>query len=245
MRARLLWTLLLVASPAAARAQPAADEASLRRAVVLFEESETLYNQGEFVQAAALLRRAYALHADATLLFNLGRALEGAGDLDGAIDAYARYLAEAADPPDRGAVEARLATLRAQREALSERGASEVDDADRAPIAASTASGGGIDPAPWVVLGVGLAALGVGIGLGVAMQGVSDRAATEPVQREAQALYDEAQGLAIGANVLFVVGGLAATAGLVWGVVTLADGGGDATAHLRFGPGSVAVAGTF
>ena len=88
MRAATL-TLCLLVAPAAALAQER-DSDALDRAVVLFEESETLYNQGEFEQAAALLRRAYALHADATLLFNLARALEGAGDLDGAIDAYAR-----------------------------------------------------------------------------------------------------------------------------------------------------------
>lgn len=103
----------------AANARAQDDDDSLERAVVLFEESETLYNQGEFEQAAALLRRAYALHPDPTLLFNLARALEGAGDLDGAIESYERYLEENPDAEDAGAIRARVGTLREQRARLA------------------------------------------------------------------------------------------------------------------------------
>lgn len=235
--------LALVTLPRAALAQESG-EASLERAVVLFEESETLYNQGEFVEAAALLRRAYALHADPTLLFNLGRALEGAGDLDGAIDAYARYLATAEDPPDRGAVEGRLATLRAQRDALAGGGRDEAREAPEPPTT-SPGGGGGVEVAPWIVAGGGVLVLGTAIVLGVVSQDLGSQAAVEPVQADAVALHADAETFALAANVLYVAGGVIAAAGAVWGIVSLTSGDGGSQASLRFGPGSIALAGRF
>ncbi len=245
MRAAAL-TVMLFSLPALATAQATADDDALARAVVLFEESETLYNQGEFGQAAALLRRAYALHADPTLLFNLGRALEGAGDLDGAIDAYGRYLETADEAPDRGAVEARLTTLRAQRDALAGARASETEPAAPGATEDATEGGGGsVEIAPWLLVGGGGVVVGVGVALGVLSQDLASQAAAEPVQVEAVALHSDAQTFATVANVLYVAGGVIAGAGLVWGVVSLTSGDGDAQARLEVGPGSVGVRGTF
>jgi len=220
--------------------------------VELFERSEALYNSGEFERAAALLRHAYALHPDATLLFNLARALEGMGDLDGAIESYERYLREAEAPPDRGAVEARLDTLRVQRAALAREaeswGQEEPGPPEPAPEEAPAESPP-IDPAPWLVLAGGIVVMGVGAGLGVASNDLGTQAQREPVMADAVALHDEATALATGANALFVIGGLAALAGLTWGIIAVAletdEGEEGASATLRIGPASVAATGRF
>lgn len=85
-----------------------------QRAAHLAAEGAQHYKQGEFEVSAALLRQAYALYPQANLLYNLGRSLEGMGDFAGAIDAYERYLATATKIEDRGAIERRITTLKAQ-----------------------------------------------------------------------------------------------------------------------------------
>lgn len=218
------------------------DPEQLRRAVLLFEESEQLYNEGNFVDAAALLRRAYELHADPTLLFNLARALEGMGDLDGAVETYERYLAEAGEARDRGAVERRLVTLREQRDRLAQADSSapsEVATAEPAP------SGGGvtIDPLGWIVAGVGLAMVGAGVGFGVASQDLGTQAADARVMVDAVDLHSQAETMAILADVFFVTGGVAAIAGVIWGIATI--GSEEDTVSARIGPGSVELRGRF
>jgi len=247
--------MFLLAVPALGRAQ-ASDDEDLQRAVELFERSETLYNGGQFEEAADLLRQAYALHPDATLLFNLARALEGMGDLDGAIESYERYLREASDPPDRGAVEARLDTLRVQRAALAREAESwgESEEVEAEPEAAPPPDDAAeeptelnVDPAPWLVLAGGVVLLGVGAGLGVNAGDLASRAQAEPVMAEAVALHDDANAFATAANTLLVLGGLTTLAGFVWGIVSVAlsDGGEGERATLRIGPASIALTGRF
>src|SRR5215471_16097119 len=114
--------LLAFASSCAASctALARADEAS-DRAYELYRQSAERYRAGQFKEAADLVRQAYAVRRDPVLLYNLGRACEGMGDLPCAIDAYERYLA-ASSPLDRGAIEQRIATFRAE---LAERPAKE------------------------------------------------------------------------------------------------------------------------
>jgi tetratricopeptide (TPR) repeat protein len=246
----MIAVALVILGAGAARAQgPRASRAELDRAVLLFEESERLYNEGQFAEAAALLRRAYALHADPTLLFNLARALEGLGDLDGAIEAYEQYLRDAESPPDRGAIERVIATLRAQREQLRgprERPDPEVDAQPEPPPPPPRSEP---EIAPWILAGAGAAVLGVGIGLGVASTSDASAAAAEPVQVVAIDLHARAEALAIAADVLFVAGGLAAGIGLVWGIVSVTSGGdaepAQATVDVSIVPGGLALSGTF
>lgn len=242
--------LALLAAPRGANAQASDEE--LARAVILFEESERAYNEGDFAEAVAMLRRAYELHPDVTLLFNLGRALEGMGDLDGAIDAYQRYLDEAGDVEDRGAIERRLETLRAQRAQLAgeradapERGEATARD-EVAPPDRASAGGPDVDPAPWIVAGAGVALIGAGIGFGVVSRDLDGQAAAEPVMATAVDLHAQAETYAIVANVFFVAGGLAALGGAVWGVVSLATGGSDeGVVELRISPTGAVLRGRF
>lgn len=222
--------------------------------MLLFEESETAYNEGRFDEAAALLRRAYSLHADPTLLFNLARALEGDGDLDGAIESYEQYLRDAPDAPDRGAVEARLVTLRDQRDRLNEaedgdEGGTESAERDPALTATPPSSGATVEPLPWIVAGVGVVAVGVGAVFGVVSQDKASAARDEPIQVNASNLHDEATTFATLANVFFVAGGILAAGGVAWGVISLTSGSGDereaAQAEAAIVPGGVVVRGRF
>ena len=254
MPATALAALLLAASALmGAPVVHAQQDDAMRRAVVLFEESEVAYNEGRFEEAAAMLRRAYSLHADATLLFNLARAEEGMGDLTAAIDSYERYLTAAPDAPDHGAIEARVATLRRQRDELS---AAEADDHapggdDGANVAVAPEPAerqtGGVTPLPWIVAGVGVAVIGAGVVLGVVSQGKSNEAAIEPVQVTAADLHSEASTFATLANVMFIAGGIVAAAGVAWGVIRLTSGGSSSEAGVEADlvPGGVVLHGRF
>lgn len=229
MCSALLCIALAFAPRADAQRQRNAD---LRRAVLLFEESEELYNRGDFEGAATLLRRAYELHPDPTLVYNLGRSLEAMGDLDGAIAEYERYLREAPDAEDRGEVEGQLRTLRERRDRLAEEPAAPIDDA---PVEVrpdeevdAPAVGGGVSPWPFVLMGGGGVFGVVGAVCGVVGSGAHDDAVAEPIQQEAFRLQDRADNLATVANVFFIAGGVALAAGVVVLVVELASGDDEA-----------------
>jgi tetratricopeptide (TPR) repeat protein len=255
-RALLLFVLSLsCASPAVwvnvVAAQDGQEDRDLQRAVMLFEESETAYNEGRFEEAAAMLRRAYELNPDPVLRYNLARALEGAGDLDGAIEHYEGYLEESPDASDAGAVEARVRTLRRQRDALADGDADEedVEESDELVDEAPADEGGGVSLAPWLVAAGGAAVVGVGAIFGALSQSKANAAQDEPVQETAQSLHDQASTFATLANVFFVVGGVVAAVGVTWGVIDLASGGSDdeaeSAATLRIVPGGLLAQGRF
>src|SRR5678815_3855263 len=159
-------------APARAAAQPkgAAKNDPKAEALELFNQSADLYRQGKFDEAAKLLEKAYAIHPEPVLLYNLGRAYEGLGENQKAVDAYTRYLKDAPDAKDRGALEKRIETLKAQIEkdkkfAEREAEAAKPEDLDQTtpeppkPVETRTeASGAGVWP--WVVTGVGAATIG-------------------------------------------------------------------------------------
>lgn len=248
--------LVLVAATGVASAQPTGDTAGDRdRAIELFRESDAHYKRGEFERAAALLREAYAVHPEPTLLYNLARALEGLGDFIGAIDQYERYLSAAQEIPDRGAIERRIATLRAHvaRVAAGEDDgaaptpppASDVrTEALRAPFAgpAPSRAEGGSRRAPWMIAGGGGVVLGGGALLGYLSQRRYDAAVAEPVQAEAVRLHDQARRLATGANVALVVGGVVAVGGVTWALLARRRSSSrlePGSARLDLGPGTV------
>ncbi len=229
---------LLLASSAAAQAEPAG-ESGRGRALDLLEESAALYREGRFAEAATLLRRAHELHPSPALLYNLGRALEGAGDAEGALEAYEGYL----DSVEESAGETeRRADAEARAEALRAAQAPPVDDVEeeRDPPEPAVAEPSLV---PWVVLGSGAA-----VALGGLLTGwrARDRheVADDPTTPLARAveLQDRAERLAIGANVLMGLGGAMAIAGLTWGLVARPDRDGTTVA---IGPLSVQLLGHF
>jgi tetratricopeptide (TPR) repeat protein len=233
---QLLFVVVLISLPIVSQAQSTRSRNAEQQALQLFQRSEEAYRAGQFAEAAQMLHKAYALHATPILLYNLARALEGSGDLAGALAAYEQYLVEDRSPSDRGAIDKRMATLRAQiaeRDALlRERGAAEnarkeaearLEQTTREEAAARAAQAAIPPPpprvlAPWLVVGGGLVVVGGGgllSGLAISRH---DRA-VDASQVTAPELQNSARHLALAANVCFGIGGALSLAGGIWGIV--------------------------
>lgn len=185
------------------------------KALKLFEDSNTAYKAGKFEDATELLKQAYELFPEPILLYNLGRAQEGLGDPQAAIDSYERYLAEAKQVDDRGAIERRIATLRAQI-AQQEADAKKLREVPPAPPVDTRSDFEKYGP--WATIGVGGLIVGTGVVFGIRSGAKHDDAVAAPGQRDAADLQASAQHYATVANVLFVVGGLATAGGIGWKV---------------------------
>jgi len=219
--------------PASAQATPtAAAEAEAR---ALFTAGQAAFAEGRFDHAAEYFARAYELSRRPVLLYNLGTAYDRLRRDAEALAAFERYLQELPDAPDAVAINARIAVLRE-----SVRRSTPVEQADPAdtehpepeattpaPLAASEAPASDAPasdvpgPGPWIVLGVGGAAVVAGaVLLGLA---AADVATVEGVTRESgtawsdvEAAYGRSETESIAGAVLLGVGGAAAVAGVVW-----------------------------
>jgi tetratricopeptide (TPR) repeat protein len=193
------------------------DNDSRDKALKLFEDSNTAYKAGKFEDAADLLRQAYDLFPEPILLYNLGRAQEGLGDRQGAIESYERYLAEAEQVDDRAAIERRIATLRAQitQQEADAKKLREARTQERRPVDTRSDFE---KYGPWATVGVGGVLVATGIVFGIRSGAKHDDAVAAPGQRDSAELQASAQQYATVANVLFVVGGVAAAGGIGWKV---------------------------
>jgi tetratricopeptide (TPR) repeat protein len=203
----MLLLLLTTLSSGAAHADEKDD-----RALDLFEKSEVAYDHGRFREAITLLQQSYAIKKEPVLLYNMGRAYEGLGDLRSAASAYESFLAAQPEAPDRGALESRIRTLRRQideREEL-ERSAQR-ERAKSQPARRPSAI-------PWIVAGLGAAAVGSGAVLFAFGRSSHDRAVSEPTYVESARLQSHAESLTTAANVCWIAGGVALVAGVVWGI---------------------------
>jgi tetratricopeptide (TPR) repeat protein len=224
VRLCLLVAIALSSRIPTTSAQP--DPPEKVRALELFAQSDELYKQGQFEQAADLLREAYDLYPEPLLLYNLARALEGVGDVDGAITQYERYLATATTIDDRGAIERRVATLKAQR-AAAQTVTTEPTPPTSPPIdtSPSTEPTSGPRKLPWIIAGGGALVAGTGVVFGFMAKSKHDAAVDEPVQAEAERLQNKAESYATISNVLLIGGGAIAIGGIVWGVIELRKSG--------------------
>jgi len=221
----VLWGALALVMLAAltGRASASGPSSADRRAMELFEQSSERYNAGRFQEAVDLLKQAYALRSDPVLLYNLARAYEGLGDLDHAMAAYADFLRAQPNAEDRGAIETRIATLRSQieqRAALKREREAAQRERREAEERAREAPARSPSVVPWIVTGVGAAALATGAVLG-AVSAARHAAAIEAPQTEIDDDQSQARHFATAANVLFASGGALAVAGVVWGIVDL------------------------
>lgn len=221
----------------------APSDEDVQRSAALFEQAEAAYNAGELTRAVELLDEAYALYAEPVLLYNLARAHEALGNVERARESYEAYLEAVPDTPDRGAIERRLDTLRAQLEVAA---------AARRPSPPPLPPPA-LDPpsdraAPWIVSsaivsGAAFATLGVGVALGILTEVRLGDAVGAPDHRGAARALEEARDLALAANVLFVaVGALAAVALTGWIVVgVVASDGERAEVAVGVEPGGLAL----
>jgi tetratricopeptide (TPR) repeat protein len=232
-----------------ANAQPAGKKDPKTEALELFEQSADLYRQGKFDEAAKLLERAYSLHDEAVLLYNLGRAYEGLGQNQKAIDAYTKYLEKAPAAKDRGALERRMETLKEQ--IAKEQAAAKPVEPTPAPTPVAPtpeepkpSKGPGV--LPWVVTGVGVAAIGAGLFVGLQAKSKRDDAQDNPVSKDAQDEFDSAKGMATTANVLLIAGTVVAAGGVTWALLTRKKDAPPTAArlHLTVTPGGLRLGGT-
>lgn len=244
-------------------ATPAFADAKKDKALALFEKSDKAYKDGKFEQAVKLLEEAYRLYPEPLLLYNLGRAQEGLGDLPGAVSSYEKYLEDGKEITDRGAIERRVETLKAQLAARDEeqkrlaeeeqkRKQAEQDrrraeeerkriEAERLAAQKSPLETWG----PWITIGTGAAIVATGFYFGARASSTHDDAVASPVQRDAAELQDSAERSATIANVLFVVGGLATAGGIGWKVWQWKSDDGSATAVVTATPTGAAVEGVW
>lgn len=218
-------------------------------ALALFEQSDRAYKAGEFEKAAELLRAAYDLYPEPLLLYNLGRAQEGFGDVAGAVESYERYLEAADDIKDRGAIERRIDTLKAQlakqeRDAKrlaeeQERRRREEEERRRNPPRPIDRRPPLQKYGPWIAMGSGGAIVLTGAYFGIRASTRHDDAVAAPIQRDAAALQRSAERSATIANVLFVVGGATIASGLAWKLWQWQSGA-TTSARVQVAPGSVA-----
>ncbi len=229
------WALvpLFVLAASSVGAEPSPNDK--RRAAELAAQSGEHYRHGEYEIAVALLRQAYVLYPQPNLLYNLGRSLEKLGDVPGAIAAYEQYLASGGDIQDRDTIQARVQDLRAKLPAPSDAAAPAPPAAEQpappaeagaaAPVAlpaqppSDSAGEQGHSALPWVVLGAGVATVGVGGAFGELSASRHNSAVSQPVGTTASSLQHDAQVDAEAANAMFIAGGAVALAGLIWEVV--------------------------
>ncbi|HEY5952671.1 MAG TPA: tetratricopeptide repeat protein [Kofleriaceae bacterium] len=209
--------------------------ANRKRAAELSAQSAQHYKRGEFEVSAALLRQAYALYAEPNLLYNLARALEGMGDKAGAVDAYEKYLAIAKQIEDRGAIQRRVSTLKAELAAQTrpiERAEPPLASPSQPPVVEPAAQPPPVEPSPritppsklpWIPIVGGIAVIGGGVGFGLQARNLEQMSIDEPNALDAKDQHDTARKNAMIANVLFAVGGAALVGGIVWEVLVLRE----------------------
>lgn len=220
------------------------------KALKLFEDSDKAYKAGKFEKAAELLREAYGLYPEPLLLYNLGRAQEGLGDPRGAVESYEKYLKDAKEIKDRGAIERRIETLKAQiqkqeddarrRAEEEERRRREEEERRRNPPPPIDDRTPLEKYGPWITMGSGGALVLTGVFFGIRASGTHDDAVATPIQRDAAELQASAERSATIANVLFVVGGAAIAGGAAWKIYQWKTGS-SSSAQVVATPASVAV----
>lgn len=223
-----LWAS--VGSYAAAQQDGADASAARQRARELNRQSHERYELADYQGAVELLEQAYALYPQPTLLYNMARAYGNLGRFEEAIAAYERYLASAPEGDDHRVIEARIRNYRAVLEERRARDAeartaraAEAETQRRAALLEARTEPPPAEPdaAPWVFAGVGAAVLiggGVLGGLSLSERGAAE---SEPSFIPAQAASDRAVAFAWAANGAFIVGGVLALVGVIWGIVDL------------------------
>ena len=160
-------------------AEPGSDDDTSRRARSFHDEGVQHYQRGEYAQAAKAFKAAYELAPTPGLLFNIAQALRFAGPTHcgEALRLYMQFLKIDPDSPNRATVLSHLPDL--ERCTRDEEKAAPTPPPP--PMAVAPVEAARAPPAkrllwpPLLVAGVGLAALGTGVGLFVESHQEFDR----------------------------------------------------------------------
>ncbi|HEX3757136.1 MAG TPA: tetratricopeptide repeat protein [Kofleriaceae bacterium] len=110
---RSLLALLVVVLAARVAA---ADDVATRAARRHFERGQKLYAATKFREALDEYQQAFDARPLPDFLFNIGQCYRNLGDYDSAIFSYKKYLAAAADAPNRPQVEQLIAELQTRKD---------------------------------------------------------------------------------------------------------------------------------
>jgi tetratricopeptide (TPR) repeat protein len=250
------FALLLSSSPAfaslahAQAAEGGGDDATAPedvRAREAFTLGSRAFEDRRWEDAVRYFERAYELSGRPALLYNLGAAYERMGARERGIDAFERYLEASPNAENRTEVEERLHNLRAgldPPDAAAEDGnARESGNAESGSNAVDVDAGPGA--APWIVMGTGALAAGLGgvlMGLASAAKGRVESAPMGTYWDTVEGEAADASTFSIVGAILLGVGGAALVSGLVWLLVGDRD---DAHRVVAILPGGVSVWGRF
>lgn len=208
---------------------PAAEPPVAAEFQPLVEQGLELYKQQKYAQAADVFAAAYALKADPSLVFNIARCYERLPDVPRAITEYRRYLDHAGTTAEQRG-KARRA-LEALEEEVAPR-ATPQPVASAAPAATANATAVEAPPpakversyAPsWILLGVGVAGLGVGTTFAIMASSEAATYRTEVSSAERVEIEDRARGQALAADIGFGVGAASVVAAAVVFLLTGED----------------------
>ncbi|MCK6524312.1 tetratricopeptide repeat protein [Myxococcota bacterium] len=224
-RAALRALFLLAALAAVAPAAHAQDDATEARAKELYENGAALYEEGRYEEAILAWEEAYRLSSRPVLLFNIANAYERLGRYDEAIDALSRYRAFA-KAEERESLDRRMQNLERRRdEARAAAVATQVAQPTQpTPTTPTPAVKSGPSPLPFVIMGAGVAGVGVGAVFGA--RSLSAGAEAEALcvgeallcSGEAGPYLESAKRSALIADVSLITGAVLVVGGLGLGV---------------------------
>lgn len=221
LRALCLLTLLGAVAPEA-HAQDATTEA---RAKELYENGAALYEEGRYEEAILAWEEAYRLSSRPVLLFNIANAYERLGRYDEAIDALSRYRAFA-KAEERESLDRRMQNLERRRDEARAAAANTTPTPTPTPTLTPTPAAGtpGRSPVPFVLMGAGVAGVGVGAVFGARSLGAGAEAEAlcvgeGPLCPDTAAPYlESAKKSALIADVSLITGAVLIVGGLGLGV---------------------------
>jgi tetratricopeptide (TPR) repeat protein len=212
------WSLAVVLSLAAPRlahaAEPSSDDATSERVAELNESGAKLYADRNYRGAIEKFIEAYAIDHDPNLLFNIARCYEALGETDAAIEKYQAFVAAPGSDTD-GRARAQeslkaLEKLRAEGPAPNPSDDAPAADPQTEPSAEAASSGSLL---PWVALGAGVVAAGVGTTLYVLGAEDHSRVTNAPGYGEPGSVHPmteaEARALVSSGDTKKVIGGVA------------------------------------
>ncbi len=267
MRAAILAFVLATTSVAHADKVPPATQA---KADALFEKGQAMYLGDEFQGAIELFKQAYELVKDPVYLFNIAQSYRKVADCENAFDYYTQYLTAAPNAGNKVKVQQWLRELqpcvekrKAEQEAAkrgeeAERQRKEEEERRRQeamkapPPPRDTEVDRGAPYRLGGYIGVGLGAVGLGLGIIYSVEGSNAKhdlaklcamgcTWTDP---KVHSLDTSGQSDNTRAKIGYIGGGIAAVAGValyMFGrtrvehvIVTPTDGGAAVSAQLRF-----------